>query len=359
MEILNHIRRILFLSVNKTLTFFGEAVKKRNFIFLRLPNSTQTLSKVQVRIAGCFEENLNMKRRLPVFIIVTFTCTLAAIAQAPLLINYQAILRNANGDPLPAGDTVGIFLQIRQASATGTVVFTEEEKAVTNQFGLITLAIGSNNNLGEVNWADGAKYLQVLIDPTGGNHYTDMGASQLLSVPYALYAANGVPGPVGPTGPPGEIGPPGPAGIQGYIGPRGPTGITGATGAAGPPGAAGSAGPQGPQGAAGINGITGPRGPTGSPGPAGPLGNTGPTGGTGTGGGPTGATGITGATGPTGATGSGEEPQAQQALLVLQEIPAQPAFQAPMAIQALPELPEPLVQLGRRVQAEERRAQRV
>jgi len=84
-----------------------------------------------------------------------------------------------------------------------------------------------------------------------------------LSVPYALFSANGTPGPIGATGPTG------PQGIQGLTGATGSIGLTGATGPQGIQGLTGANGPQGNQGIQGIQGNQGNVGPTG---PAGPVG---------------------------------------------------------------------------------------
>jgi hypothetical protein len=63
--------------------------------------------------------------------------------------------------------------------------------------------------------------MQVEVDQ--GSGFVDMGTQQLMSVPYALYAANG---PTGPQGPAGPTGPQGPAGAQGPIGLTGPAGTS-------------------------------------------------------------------------------------------------------------------------------------
>jgi hypothetical protein len=39
-----------------------------------------------------------------------------------------------------------------------------------------------------IDWSNGAKFMQVELDPQGGNAFIDMGTQQMLSVPYALYA---------------------------------------------------------------------------------------------------------------------------------------------------------------------------
>ena len=217
-----------------------------------------------------------------------------ATAQAPQKMNYQAIVRDALGNSLPGGTNVTVRFQIHDGTPSGAVVFQETNTAVTNQFGLITQIIGGTGNLAAVNWGGSAKYLQVQIDANGGSNFTDMGTSQLISVPYALYAANS---PAGVTGPQGATGADGATGAQGPQGAAGATGPAGATGAQGLQGLAGAAGPQGNTGSVGPQGNTGPQGSTGAQGVAGATGANGATG-------TQGLQGATGATGTTGATGA-------------------------------------------------------
>ncbi len=216
-------------------------------------------------------------------------------AQAPQGINYQAVARNAAGTVIQ-NQNVSIRLSIHDGSGSGTIVYQETHSATTNQFGLFTVVIGGGSvqqgTFAGINWGSGGgKYLQVELDPNGGSSYSNMGTTQMESVPYALYAANS------PAGATGATGPQGPQGIQGNNGPQGPQGVTGPTGATGSGGGAtGATGPTGPTGPGG-----GATGATGATGVKGATGATGPTGATGTG--ATGATGVTGATGPAG-TGS-------------------------------------------------------
>ena len=238
-----------------------------------------------------------MKRRLLSLLAIAITFCNVTMAQSPQKMNYQAIVRDALGNPLPGGTNVSVRFQIHDGSAGGAVVFQESNTAVTNQFGLITQIIGGTGNLASVNWGAGPKYLQVEIDVTGGSNYVDMGTSQLISVPYALYAANSAGGATGPTGP---VGSQGPQGLPGSTGPQGPAGTAGPQGAAGP---AGATGPAGTAGATGTQGAVGAAGPAGATGAQGAAGATGPQGAAGPQG-PTGANGAVGATGPAGATGA-------------------------------------------------------
>jgi hypothetical protein len=132
-----------------------------------------------------------MKTRYTI-IICMLLCTLQAAAQAPLAFNYQAVARNAAGAPL-TNQNISLRLTIRDNSAIGPIVYQETQNGIsTNQFGLFTTQIGGGSavsgTFAGIDWANGAKYLKVEFDPNNGTAYLDMGTTQLLSVPYALYA---------------------------------------------------------------------------------------------------------------------------------------------------------------------------
>jgi len=227
---------------------------------------------------------------------------LPAFSQVPQALNYQAVARNTSGN-LITNQLVGLRLSILAGSSTGIVSYEETQSASTNQFGLFTIAIGIGTpvtgTFNSINWSTGQYWLKIEMDATGGTSYVAMGTAQLLSVPYALYAASsGTAGATGPTGANGATGTVGATGVTG------PTGSTGTAGANGSTGVTGATGPTGANGATGTNGATGITGPTGigTTGATGPTGANGPTG---TGMGPTGPTGSTGTAGATGATGPG------------------------------------------------------
>ncbi len=184
------------------------------------------------------------------YITITFCVVIFLLchAQAPEVINYQAVIRNSAGQPLPGGQAVGLSFNVLNNSDTGQIVYQETATDTTNALGIINYKIGSHASLGVINWSNGAKFLQVKVDPAGGSNYVNMGTSQLLSVPYALFANNSASGPRGPTGATGN------------------NGIQGATGAIGIKGATGATGPIGIQGVTGAIGVTGTTGATGATG---------------------------------------------------------------------------------------------
>lgn len=203
-------------------------------------------------------------------------------------INYQAVARNANGTVF-ANKAVAVRFSIRGGSAAGPVQYQETHNANTNSLGLFTVQIGHgtpvSGTFAGVPWGDANQYIQVEVNP--GSGFTNLGTTQLMSVPFAQFAANGVAGPAGPAGPAGAAGPAGPvgpAGAVGGVGPAGPIGPAGPAGPAGPVGGVGPAGPIGPigpagaPGADGVAGPVGPAGPVGAVGPVGPAGPIGPAG---------------------------------------------------------------------------------
>jgi hypothetical protein len=159
-------------------------------------------------------------------------------------------------------------MTIQQGSIGGTTVYAETFSTTTNAYGLVNLEIGKGTVLtgtfATIDWANGPFFMETAADVTGGTNYTVMGTSQLMSVPYALYAktsGSSTPGPQGPqgtTGNDGATGPQGPAGsngtngqsayeiavTNGYIGTEAQwlTSLQGATGATGPAGANGQGG---------------------------------------------------------------------------------------------------------------------
>jgi hypothetical protein len=132
-------------------------------------------------------------KRTKLFLTFLLFAGLSSLAQAQTGINYQGLARRASGAPV-AEQNIKLKLSIRDLTVSGTVVYTETRSTTTNKFGLFNVVIGSTGaasqtgTLANLNWATGAKFLQVELDPDGANNFVDMGTTQLQAVPYALYA---------------------------------------------------------------------------------------------------------------------------------------------------------------------------
>ncbi|MCD4695211.1 MAG: VCBS repeat-containing protein [Bacteroidales bacterium] len=112
-------------------------------------------------------------------------------AQIPYLVNYQAIVRDTTGQVL-ANHLIVFQISINKGSTSGTTVFKETHSLSTNDFGQITLKIGNGNvimgNFDNIDWGEDSYYLETSVDVNGQGNFAIMGASQIVSVPYALYS---------------------------------------------------------------------------------------------------------------------------------------------------------------------------
>ena len=131
-----------------------------------------------------------MKKFYAILCIVIATLTQLQ-AQAPQGFNYQATVRNSSGD-LVVNTNVYFKFNVIQGSDTSVPIFTETHYVPTDDLGQVNLVIGqgttNSGSFSALDWSLGSYYLGIELDT--GNGYLAMGTTQLLSVPYALYAEN-------------------------------------------------------------------------------------------------------------------------------------------------------------------------
>ncbi|MBS4013774.1 MAG: fibrobacter succinogenes major paralogous domain-containing protein [Bacteroidetes bacterium] len=112
------------------------------------------------------------------------------ISQSPNQFSYQIILRDSENELVKNTD-VGIKISILKSSAEGESVYSETHSSKTNINGLVTIAIGNGQpigNISAVNWLEGHYYVKAEIDLNGGENYTVSVITEIMSVPYSLYA---------------------------------------------------------------------------------------------------------------------------------------------------------------------------
>jgi uncharacterized protein (TIGR02145 family) len=123
------------------------------------------------------------------YTLLALVLTLITFAQAPQGFNYQATVRNSAG-ALIANQNVNFKFNIMLSSATSLPVFSETHLAPTDDVGQVNLVIGqgtaTTGSFSTINWGTGNYYLGIELNTGAG--YVAMGTTQLLSVPYALYA---------------------------------------------------------------------------------------------------------------------------------------------------------------------------
>lgn len=133
-----------------------------------------------------------MKNLFTVLVMLLFSTVLLAFVPPSQKLNYQAVVRNSS-NALVSNQVVGMKISILFGSASGTVVYAETQTPTTNANGLINISIGSgvvvSGTYSTIEWGRGTHFLKTEIDPTGGTAYSITSTSELLSVPYALYAS--------------------------------------------------------------------------------------------------------------------------------------------------------------------------
>ena len=127
-----------------------------------------------------------------IFTILTAVIITATVwGQSPEKMTYQSVIRNS-GDQLVTNTSIGIQISILQTSVSGASVYTERHFPATNINGLVSLEIGTgviiSGDFTAIDWANDTYFLKTEIDLNGGANYTITGTSQLLSVPFSLYA---------------------------------------------------------------------------------------------------------------------------------------------------------------------------
>jgi hypothetical protein len=124
-------------------------------------------------------------KRLSCSFAAFFFC-LTAICQEPESFNYQATVRNSEGEII-AEQTILIQFSILKGTVSGGVVYSEKQTVTTSEDGLISLSIGEGTreigDLKSINWTADDYFLKVEIERAGENNFAGMGTTQILVVP--------------------------------------------------------------------------------------------------------------------------------------------------------------------------------
>jgi len=136
-----------------------------------------------------------MKRITLLLLLGVLLCQ--SFAQVPQKFSYQAAIRNGEGAAI-ANEEVDIKITLRKLTTDGEIVYSENHLVTTSPQGIVSLSVGAGNLLSGdfllIPW-NNEIFIQVdfrLADEKG--EYITLGVSQILSVPYALYAGNAIQG---------------------------------------------------------------------------------------------------------------------------------------------------------------------
>lgn len=127
-------------------------------------------------------------------LLLLLTLSAVTLSQVPQGIPYQAVARDAQGQPL-SNRSIQVRFSILDSTVTGAAVYRETHATTTSALGLFALNVGmgtpSIGTFSNINWGVNSKFMKVELDTTGsGSSYVDLGTQQMMSVPYALYAGN-------------------------------------------------------------------------------------------------------------------------------------------------------------------------
>jgi len=126
-------------------------------------------------------------KKITSFILFTLISTTLLFSQSTDLINYQAIVRNADNN-LVANTEIGVQITVLQSE---TSVYSETHVVTTNDNGLITILIGNgttSDNFSNIDWSADETFLRTEFDLEGVSNYTITTENQILSVPYAFHS---------------------------------------------------------------------------------------------------------------------------------------------------------------------------
>lgn len=117
---------------------------------------------------------------------------ISVLGQSSSGVKYQAVARGASGEPI-VNTSLFVRMSILDGGENGIVVYREIHKVKTNEFGLINLVLGQGvkevSSFEQIPWATGTKWVWIEMN-MDNNGFITIGKSEMLSVPYALYALN-------------------------------------------------------------------------------------------------------------------------------------------------------------------------
>ena len=128
-----------------------------------------------------------MKHILPFFLLLTNIL----FAQSPQGFKYQAVVRDNTG-ALTINQIISIRTSILIGSTSGNSVYQETQTVATNDYGVVSITIGQgtlvSGSFTTINWGANTYFIKTELDLSGGSNYQFMGVSQVMAVPYAMYA---------------------------------------------------------------------------------------------------------------------------------------------------------------------------
>ncbi|MEZ4950032.1 MAG: hypothetical protein R2879_09065 [Saprospiraceae bacterium] len=131
---------------------------------------------------------MNYRLQLAIILPLLFTCTYLS-GQNDLPINYQAVIRNADGT-IAKNKMVGLRFSFYDSLQNSAPEYVELHEIMTTDLGYVNLELGNGQDLeGEfsnISWKSKKVYLQIEVNT--GQGFTDLGITDFKAVPFSKYA---------------------------------------------------------------------------------------------------------------------------------------------------------------------------
>jgi hypothetical protein len=128
-------------------------------------------------------------RLLLAMLLPTFLVCTHLRGQTELPLNYQAVIRDANGNLLKE-KAVNLQFSFYDTTSTITPAYVEQHSTTTTELGYVQLLLGTGDQIEgafeDILWAGKAVSLEIELDE--GNGWTSLGIDQFNTVPFSEYA---------------------------------------------------------------------------------------------------------------------------------------------------------------------------
>jgi hypothetical protein len=133
-----------------------------------------------------------MKKIFTLLIGIVFSITVLYSQEAPpQAFSFKATIKDKYGLPVLL-KKINLRITILQGDMNGPAVYSEYFTPTTNLYSQVDVEIGKGNVLSgiftSIDWSTNEYFLKIEADVKGGSNYQLLSVTQLLSVPYALYA---------------------------------------------------------------------------------------------------------------------------------------------------------------------------
>lgn len=118
--------------------------------------------------------NLTLTLFLSFFLLLSYS----SFAQVPTSMDYQIMATNPKTGQVLANKEMKVKVELRLGSEEGDAVWSKEETLKSSKSGVCTISL----DFKDVDWSQGNYFIKAFIDDK------PVGASQIKSVPFALYA---------------------------------------------------------------------------------------------------------------------------------------------------------------------------